>query len=217
MKLRAYFFVLLLIIGSIINGMQLINDNNDFKEKVLYSSDILSHITWQLCMRSFPKYIRQDIRALSDTNKFFHDYYSAEKNKQTIIRTISRNNYDTDQAVAISLCCHTIVKKIDYFCKIACSRTEKFTQEDLKEIWYLNVMSCTGKSLLYMTTQNNDWEKAQLIIDHSGLDLSQAELLCIGNSVFFKKLHSKDNKDELNKICAIYNELQKIILLRKSK
>jgi hypothetical protein len=211
----AYIVILLLIVSSAINGMELTNDNNDFKEKVLYSSDILSHITKQLCMRSFCLYIRRDMRALSDTSKFFHNYYSAEKNKQTIIRTISRNSYDNDHTVAFSLCCHTISKKIDYFVKIAGSSKENFTQEDLKEKWYLNVTTFMNKSLLYTVIYNNDWEKAQLIISHSGLDLAYTELTCLENSVFLKTLNNKNNKDELNKICAIRGELQKRILLRK--
>lgn len=211
---------------STVNGMEITNISDDLTKKVLYNSDIVFHITEQLCMRPFPQYIRRDIRALSDTNKFFHDYYSTENNKQAIIRiVVACNNYYSDEAASQLLCCRTINKKIDYFREIAHNPEKEFTQEDLKEKWYLNVITYCDKSLLYRVIEDEHFEKAQLIIKHSGLDLSFDQLLRVENFIFCKILlrsrkenkEKNENKEELDKLYSIRDELQKIILVRKKK
>jgi hypothetical protein len=207
------------MVNNVISGMEITNSNDDLTKKIFYNKDILFHITEQLCKNRFSSYIRKDIKALSDTNSFFYDYYSAEKNKQTIIRIVSHCGWDIssyEESIAHLLCCHTITKKINHFCKIASFRQEKFTQEDFKEIWYFNARSWTGKSLLYMVIENNDFEKAQLIINNLGVHLDYERVLSrIAESIYWKKLRSDKSKEELDKLCSIYQELQKIILMRK--
>ena len=143
--------------------------------------------------------------ALCCTNKFFHNYYSAENNKQTIIRTIARDIDDADDgSVASVLCCHTISKKIKYFAGIANNKNAQFTEEDLKKTWYLNVTTgFFSTSLLRAAIDNNDYEKAQLLINHSELDLTLSELLRLEGSIVWVKIRNRHNKDALNKLQLI--------------
>ncbi|HTM05613.1 MAG TPA: hypothetical protein VL201_00055, partial [Patescibacteria group bacterium] len=136
---KKIFFSLLFIINTSIYGM-----NNPI---------ILSYVTNQLCITYHyqPAYIKKDIKTLSITNKLLHDYYSAEKNQQQIVRFCSDNLNSNDEYIAQELGCHAIVKKIDYLSSIVRDQNKQFTQQDLKDPWYLNcTTNCVNRSLLYI-------------------------------------------------------------------
>jgi hypothetical protein len=202
-------FSLLLMASAAINGME-IETNDVLKEMVLYSYDIVPHITEQLWTdRHYPTaYVGKAIRALSCTNTFFYDYYSAENNKKTIIRAIARNNYESDESAALILKFHPISEKIKYFIDIAHNKDGRFRQEDLKEKWYLNVTDYMGRSLAYIAIANNNVDKAQLIINHSGSEcLDCGQLSRLETAIFWKILNNENNKNNLDKLKALHCEL----------
>jgi len=208
--------------SAAINGMEIAN-KDALNKMVLHNPDIVHCITEQLWTdRHYPTvYVGKAIRALSCTNTFFYDYYSAENNKQRIIRAIARNNYETDQSAAMLLKFHTISKKIKYFIGIAKNKDRRFTQEDLKEKWYLNVNDLMNKSLAYIAIANNNVDKAQLIINHLELkDLDCKQLSRLENAIFWKILHNENNKNNLDALkmlrCELDNEcdLGKLKILR---
>lgn len=174
------------------------------QEEVLHNSDILFHITNHLCLGYSTRYIRKDFRALSLINKLFYDYYSTEKNKQRIIRTIVCNNHGNDESVASVLCCHTISKKIKYFIDIAENKDRRFTQEDLKEKWYLHVTDTCYDPLAYIAIKKNNFEIAQLIMDHSGLDLTDEDLENIKSLILRKILLYGDNDDTVAQLTLLH-------------
>lgn len=194
-----------------------IEANDALKEMVLYSYDVIPYITEQLWMnRNYnTSYVGKSIRALSCTNKLFHDYYSAENNQQKIIRTIARNNYETDESAALILKFHAISEKIKYFINIAKNKDGRFTQEDLKEKWYLKVTDVCSKSLARIAIESNNFEVAQLIINHLELDLTCKELSCLSDVIFWKIRRDRDDKNIMDRLKIIHSNLQKKILLRQ--
>lgn len=190
--------------------------NDALKKAVLYDCDILSYITKQLCLGSRVQDMKETFKALSYTNKFFHNYYSAEKNQQMIIRMISRRDGCNDEAAASFFCYHVISEKINYFLGVARSRNERFTEEDLKQTWYLNILNKFSNSLLSTTIWNQDYEKAVLLLNHSGLDVGLNELHWLETLTLCEMRHHDDNNKELLK--RIYDAvLHKKRLLQESK
>ena len=207
-------FSLLFLVNLATHAMDSDKSKELLTTSVWYDPDIVSHITKQLCMVRCSMDIGEDMRSLSYTNNFFHNYYSAENNKQTIIRTIARHNYSSDETVAFLLRCRTISKKIEYFIGIAQYKGGRFKQEDLKEKWYLNVTNSDSKSLAYIAIENNNLEGAQLIINHLGLDLTCKELERLEDSIFWKIIRTKNNDDLVKKLKIFSSVLIKQILLR---
>ena len=179
--------VLLLLLSANIptQTMQLATHNT--KNVGLFNPVLWSCITNQLCtIHDYnPDQIKKDIRALSDTHKFFHDYYAQEAIAQNVIRRCSHYLESNDDHLAKRLNCRAIEKKIDYFTTIAISKEKQFTQADLQEAWYLTIRTgCANRSLLFRTIDHLNVEKAQLIIKHSPklefrYGINQNLLLCI--------------------------------------
>ena len=161
-------FSLLLITTANTHGMEVPTDNSQYV--ALFDDNIMSHITQYLCINNNYKHhkIRNDIRALSDTNNFFHYYYTREEVKQGIIRLCSDYNNISDRLAAKHLRCHAIKKEIERFRDIARSKKKMFSPEDLKKDWYLN--STSGKlekQLLYRAIDALNLKSANAIIDYS--------------------------------------------------
>ncbi len=173
--------------------------NDALKKEVLYNCDILFYITKLLCLSPRVQDMKETFKALSCTNKFFHNYYSAEKNQQMIIRTIARKDGCNDEAAASFFCYRLISEKINYFLRIARSRNEHFTEEDLKQTWYLNIINMFSNSLLSTTIWNQDYEKVELLLHHLGLDVGLNELRWLETLTFVEMLHHHDNNKELLK------------------
>lgn len=148
---KKIFFSLLLITTLSTQGMKRPNNyqtnNAHNTEMVLSDQDIMSHITRYLCVsHNYKPYnIRTDIRSLSNTNQFFHDYYAQEKVAQAIIRFCSEHNNSNDKSTARNLGCHKVYAKIERFTNIALKK-ESFTADDAKEKWYLS-MTTTYKKM----------------------------------------------------------------------
>jgi len=79
-----------------------------------------------------------------------------------------------------------------------------------------------GESVAQMAIEQNNLEKAQLIIDYSGLDLDYRGLIFLENCVVYEiqinkesleKLNKKDDKEILEKLQ--YDIIQKKILLER--
>jgi hypothetical protein len=212
-----YLFSALFVSSIAVKGMEIINHDDDLAKKVLYHLDILPQINQCLCYDYGTRFIRKDFRALSLVNKFFYDYYSAEKNKQTIIRIIARNNnyYDAEESIANLLGCHTISKKIKYFIDIAENKDKRFRQEDLKEKWYLNATSDCCNSLVYIAIEKNNLETAQQIVGYSGLDLTCNELKYLASLIDRKQLYYSCNNDVVAVLMNLYAEVKNQILLRE--
>jgi ankyrin repeat protein len=196
---KKIFFSLLLTTSIAIHGMKTTRDNaicNHAGEMVL-CNDLITQITEYLCVKHTysPLTLKKDIRALSDTNKFLHDYYAQETVKQNIIRNCSQYRKSSDRSIACNLNCRAIEQKIEHFIDIVCDTEKQFTEQDLKESWYLNLTTnykidlvfnrslITNQSLLYIAIDNNNEKKAQQIIDHAKeLNLNddhKSILLCI--------------------------------------
>src|SRR5207244_9188467 len=92
--------------------------------------------------------IKNNIKNLTLTNKFFCDYYAKEKIKQDIIRSCALFNNSNDYDTASLLGCHAIKNTIDYFICIAQKSNLSFTPEDLKQTWYLNVTTFNSQRAL---------------------------------------------------------------------
>ena len=161
-------FSLLLITTANTHGMEVPTDNSQYV--ALFDDNIMSHITQYLCINNNYKHhkIRNDIRALSDTNNFFHYYYTREEVKQGIIRLCSDYNNISDRLAAKHLGCRAIKKEIERLRDIARSKKKMFSPEDLKKDWYLN--STSGKlekQLLYRAIDALNLKSANAIIDYS--------------------------------------------------
>jgi Ankyrin repeat len=176
---KRIFFSLLITINTITYGM---------KREVITTvpieivfGDILGDIIWciteNICISHNyqPIDICNDIRALSDTNKLFHDYYAKEKVAQNIIRLCSYHLGSNDKEVANELGCRSVAQKIGYFTKVARDKTKKLTESDLKDTWYLNMRTnyqykiikiISEMSLLSVAIEHDNIETANLIIDH---------------------------------------------------
>ena len=173
---KRIFFSLLITINTITCAMQK-EVTTIVPIAIVFNDDTLWHVTTYICMKHNydPIDIRNDIRALSDTNKFFHDYYAKEKVAQDIIRLCSHHLGSTDKAVADWLRCRSVEKKIGYFTKVARDKTKKLTESDLKDTWYLNMRTnyqykiikiISEMSLLSVAIEHDNIETANLIIDH---------------------------------------------------
>src|SRR5260221_9950126 len=92
-------FSLLFFTHALAYGM--LNSDNSI-ELIFFTTDIMSHVTERLCISHNynPLTIKRDIKTLSDTNTFFHDYYAQEEIKQNIIRQCSLYNDSNDRDAA---------------------------------------------------------------------------------------------------------------------
>ena len=153
-----------------------------FNHDILSNPDILSCITAKLCFvnKYNPLQIKNNIKNLTLTNKFFCNYYAKEEIKQDIIKSCSLFNNSNDYDTANILGCHTIKNTIDYFICIAQKNNLSFTPEDLKQTWYLNTTTFISKralpcnqSLLYIALDHAydtplcNLEKVKAIINNS--------------------------------------------------
>jgi hypothetical protein len=180
---KKIFFALLLTTSIAIHGMKRVKENvicNYVEEMVLCNGDLIPKITEYLCVKHTydPFTLKKDIRALSDTNKFLHDYYAQEKVKQNIIRNCSQYRKSSDKDISLNLNCRAIEQKIDYYIDIVRDTEKQFTEQDLKEPWYLNLTTAhkinlvfalshtKPQSLLYVAIDTNNEEKALQIINH---------------------------------------------------
>lgn len=101
-------------------------------------------------IKSFSK----DIHALKCTHKSFNNYYSNEKNAQEIIRKLALYHKQQDTYIIDLLTyklkssegvLHTIHNKINNLFEIAAKPNEKFTEDDLKDHWYINTTILSTK------------------------------------------------------------------------
>jgi hypothetical protein len=157
-------FLLLLIIATTTNyGMKRLNifENDDAINTalVLFNPDLLPQITTHICSNYNyqPKKIKNDIRALSDTNKFFHNYYAQERIKQRIIDLCLPYHNSNSKDIAWALRCRAIHDKIENITEIVRNEKEEFSQDDLADAWYLSVT----------TTYTNDYNIYQEPFNHS--------------------------------------------------
>jgi len=186
---------LLLITSTATHGMKRPNNiqNNDAVNNAittvvgsLIQSDFLPQITIDICRNHNyqPCDIRKGIRTLSNTNKIFHDYYAQEKVKQELIGLCVLHNDCSHRNVARDLKCHEIYTKIKNLTKIVRNKKLQFSEEDLKDPWYLNITTThhektsynetynkfkhdVSQSLLYLAIDNWNLEAAIAILDHA--------------------------------------------------
>lgn len=120
-------FFLLLIANTITYGMKRENPNNNCltlsdepATTILCHIDLIPQITTAICIKNGyrPCGIRTDIRALSDTNKFLHNYYAQEKVQQSIIDLCIPHNNSNTRNIARGLKCRTMYAKIKRFTNI---------------------------------------------------------------------------------------------------
>jgi hypothetical protein len=150
---------LLIIANTTCHGMELTPNN----------IQTLSHFTKQLCAEHHynPHSLKNDIRALYETNTFFHDYYAQEEVQQNIIKRCAYyhysngsssklNYYANDKDFAGYLQCRAVQKKIERFINIARSEKLKFNEADLKETWYLTLTSNRNDNYNYSHTYKKD-------------------------------------------------------------
>src|SRR5579863_1414190 len=212
-------FSLLLITNTATHGMEIQESTISF-EKALCNPDNAWHITKHLCMNYSPyshnsQNLRNDIRALYETNKFFHNYYDQEKIKQNIVITCEPLYHSTGNSyrnVIGTLCCHTLAKKIKHFCGIANNKKIQFTENDLKDPWYFKIpLGHDRESLLYLLIQNLEFEKADAIITHS-------EKLNFGSGVnnYVLKLISENRQKTDEKTCEELLRITERLLREKN-
>ena len=168
-------FISLLIINTSSYGMKRDRNNeiftfNNHNETFTFNShDAMPLITKNICSYHHDHYldtIKNSMQALSQINKFFHNYYDQEATKQQIIRLCSHHLNSNDKDVAYKLKCHKILQKIEYFTNVALNKKKQFTADDLKEEWYLNMHTNFFSNFLEKNLQHS---LLQITINHSEL------------------------------------------------
>lgn len=175
----------------VIHGME---DQKNAIILKLYDPTVLSLITQQICRdhNYIPQKIRKEIYNLTLVNKFFHHHYTQEKTAQSIVRFCSTNldsidKYCNDEYIADQLGLLKIKNTISYFSTIVRNREKKFTENDLKNSWYLSSSTdCACRSILFIAIDHLNLEKAQQIIEHANefyfyFDINRNILLKIAN------------------------------------
>jgi hypothetical protein len=152
-------------------------------EIILCHSDIIPQITDFLCIhRNYITHnittkkcdIKTDIAILSCTNKFLRDYYANETSQQKIIRLCSLNNGSNYKIIADNLNFKKTWEKIVRFTNIALDEDKSFSENDLKESWYLNStttifdnrLKTLARSLLQVALTYSKTKKVIQILDH---------------------------------------------------
>ncbi len=222
-------FSLLLITNTLTHGMKRPNivENNDAVNTamVLFNDDLIPQITDHLCMSHNyqPCGIRTDIRSLSDTNKFFHDYYAQEKIAQGIIRSCLRYNNSNDKSTARELKCRAIYAKIKHFTDTARFGYKKFSENDLLDPWYLAITTTYGykfygrplnRSLVYIAIDNLNLETAITILNNTeklsfNYGHGKNPLFKIADHLFWLDLHEKFDEKKCKKLLTIAQGLLK--------
>jgi hypothetical protein len=95
----------------------------------------------------------RDLQALACVNTSFSQKLSKEKKAKKLITIISENRKMCDEKVAYHLnpkggIFHTIVQKMDRLLDIVTDADKQFTQEDLKDAWYINASHQVSHSWL---------------------------------------------------------------------
>ena len=178
-------FLLLVITSTTVHGMKrpaniFHNDDATNCALVLFDRDLLLQITAGICNKHNyqPKEIRKDIRALSNTNRFFHNHYAQEKVKQEIIDLCLPYHNSNSKDIARDLGCHGIHAKIERLTDIVRNKEENFNENDLKDPWYLAVTTTykldyniyqqpLNQSLLYIAIDYRQLEKAITILKNT--------------------------------------------------
>jgi hypothetical protein len=168
---RQIIFLLLLTATTISHGMETVEPTASL-EMVLCNSNTAKDLTQRLCMdhTRTPRDLKEDIRALYETNTFLHDYFSNEKTMQQIITQCASIYYcGSYRTVTEDLGCHTMTKKLNHFCNIACNKEIQFNEKDLQDPWYfrINLSKFNNQSLLYLLIQSLQFEKADTVIAHA--------------------------------------------------
>ena len=164
---------LLITTTIVLHGTKRKNNNEIF----IFNHDVMPMITEGICLyHSYkPDVIKNEIRTLSYTCKFFHDYYEQETVKQNIIRLCSHHLNSNDKDVAYKLKCYGVLEKIEYFTNVALKKKTQFTTEDLKQEWYLNIRTTflskflqryLQQSLLQITINHSQLKKVNDILDN---------------------------------------------------
>ncbi len=165
-------FSFLLIAHPTVHGME-IPASAISLEMVLRNSDNAWTVTEHLRKQHKPNInnLKENIRALYETNKFFHEYYGQEKVMQKIITGCASDYYSNSYSLIIKkLGCHTVQKKIDHLCTIIRQKYKPFTAKDLQDPWYFSiVLGNNDQSLLYAIINNNNlqFKKAHTVITHA--------------------------------------------------
>lgn len=98
------------------------------------------------------RYYGKDIRALSCVNSYLYKYFLNEKRAQDFIFNISRiyNLYYAEIMGAMRLpIFHKIGTKINDLFETVIRPDKEFTDDDLKDLWYLDVMQQISNNWLY--------------------------------------------------------------------
>jgi hypothetical protein len=108
-------------------------------ELALHDHDTLFNITHQICnVHNWDKEkINRNIQRFARTNKTLYEYYSREKTQQSIIRQVALQNNMSDSSTVYYFHYKALSNKIDRLFDKA-TRKETFTENDLKDTWYLN-------------------------------------------------------------------------------
>ncbi len=167
---KTIIFFLLVIASALCHSMETSQPAASL-DLVMRDPKIAWHITEKICRnhKRRPENCKHDIRALYQTNKFLHDYYSNEKTMQRIVDKGERIYYSGQyRTVARQLGCHTITQKMKHFCHIAYNYLE-FTEKDLQDPWYfsINLSPWDDQSLLYLLIKLHQFEQADTIITHA--------------------------------------------------
>lgn len=168
------FFSIVFITTASLSGMK---RNIDDTTQVLCNTDLIPIITERICINHTynPKNIRSDIHALAYSCTFLHHYFSQEKVRQNIIRQCSLYNDSNDKDTAHSLELHRIHKKIDYYTNIALDKKKNFTDDDLKDEWYLSMHTSffslflqkyLQQPLIQVALNHSPGEKVLLMLQH---------------------------------------------------
>jgi hypothetical protein len=227
-------FLLLVITSTICHGMELTPN----------TTEALSHFTKHLCAAHNynPHSLKNDIRALSDTNRSFHDYYAQEATQQEIIKQCAYQLYSNadhnvkydgnDKDVATHLQCRTIKAKINRFINIAKDKNLEFSEDDLKDTWYLTLTASRSTevpsvitykkdiSLLGIALHRSNYKAAHLILDNvQQLDFYYGDLYelhymdlenehAVAKKIISKRSPIIDNTDKFHGYTALLNAVE---------
>jgi hypothetical protein len=144
------------------------------------TTDLLSQFTAGICSSNNyqPQSIKKNIRALSDTNKFFHDHYAQEKVKQEIIDLCLPHHNSNSKDIAWTLGCRAIHDKLERLTDIVRNQNKELSEDDLVDPWYFSATTTyssdyniyqepLNQSLLYIAIDYWNLEIAITILDNT--------------------------------------------------
>jgi hypothetical protein len=153
MSNKIIFFVLISIFTLSHSMMeQFIVKNNDVASTIFKWLYIENHFTihksgikeYNHDKEQIVKLFGRDIQALTCTNKFFNNFYSDESRAQKIVKIIATHNKWL-QDTCVTRCLnpkggifHAIEEKINNLFLIAAHPNKEFSEDDLKDPWYIN-------------------------------------------------------------------------------